>query len=134
MRGRQWTGLVLSVLAMPLLVLGLIDPLEGGVALLAAGATLAVTRVIGGVLLPRLTWVAWVTAAAFGAIALAGAMIRWEQERGVGPEGLPWWIVVPLIAYEIAVVLSIIGGGWYVVRHIRTLRQREEPVAGSLTR
>ena len=107
MHGRHWAGLVLSVLTMPLLMLGLIDPLEGGIALLAAGAMLAVTRLVGAVPLPRLTWVAWVTAAALGAIALVGAMIRWEQERGVGPEGLPWWIVVPLIGYEIAVVLSI---------------------------
>lgn len=126
MHGRHWAGLVLSVLTMPLLMLGLIDPLEGGIALLAAGAMLAVTRLVGAVPLPRLTWVAWVTAAALGAIALVGAMIRWKQERGVGPEGLPWWIVVPLIGYEIAVVLSIVGGGWYVVRYVRTLTRHAE--------
>lgn len=126
MRGRYWAGLVLSVLTMPLLILGLIDPLEGGIALLAAGALLAITRLVGRVPLPRLTWVAWVTAAASGSIALTGAVIRWDQERGVGPEGLPWWIVVPLVAYEIAVVLSIVGGGWYVVRHIRALSGHPE--------
>ncbi len=133
MQVRRWSGLVLSVLAMPLLVLGLIDPLEGGIALLAAGAMLAITRLVGQVPLPRLVWVAWVTAAAFGAIALTGAILRWEQERGVGPKGLPWWIVVPLIAYEIAVLLSIVGGGWYVVRHIRALSQHGEHRAGTST-
>lgn len=126
MRGRHWAGLVLSVLTMPPLVLSLIDPLEGGMALLVAGVMLTMTRLIGNVPLPRLTWVAWVTAAVCGAVALAGAVIRWNELGGMGPEGMPWWIVVPLIAYEVAAVLTIVGGGWYVVRHIRTLTGHTE--------
>ncbi|MBU3994678.1 MAG: hypothetical protein KKF42_02705 [Actinobacteria bacterium] len=35
MVARRWIAVVLAILAVPLLVLGLIDPLEGGIALLA---------------------------------------------------------------------------------------------------
>lgn len=133
MVGRRWLGLVLSILTVPILVLGLIDPLEGGIAMLIGGALTVVTWLVSRVPVPRLEWIAWLTAFISGGLALLGAVLLWQQSPG-GPEGMPWWVLVPLVVYEIAVAATIAGGVWFVARHVRALRHHQEPVAGILAR
>lgn len=131
MRARHTIGLVLSILTMPVLALGLIDPLEGGIALLAAGILILVTWLVGRVPVPRLEWIAWVSTAVVGAAALGAAMVLWNAGiTGPGGQGLPWWLVVLLVAYELGVVVTFAGGIWNIVRHIATLRTPREHRAG----
>lgn len=49
-------SLILGILALPVIVIGLIDPLEGGLALLVVMALGVVTRLLSGILAPRLAW------------------------------------------------------------------------------
>jgi len=133
MAARRWIGLVLSLLTMPVLVLGLIDPLEGGIAMLIAGVMVLTTWLVSRVPVPRLEWTAWLAAFTTGAIALAGAILLWESEGAAGiADGMPWWIAVPLISYEVAVAATIAGGVWYVVRHVKAVRHHGIPVAGPI--
>jgi hypothetical protein len=127
MRVRHTIALVLSILTVPVLALGIIDPMEGGMAMLAAGILILVTWLVGRVPVPRLEWIAWVSTVAVGAVALGAAMVLWDAGiTGPGGQGLPWWLVVLLVAYELGVVVTFAGGIWNVVRHIATLRTLRE--------
>ena len=86
MRPRLIAGLVLGVLALPIVFLGLIDPLEGGLALLLALTIGVVVRLLSGVPVPRLAWISMVATLAIGVLALAlaiagmpGSMLRWSS-------------------------------------------------------
>ena len=59
MHVRHVIGLVLAVLTLPLLVLGIFDPIEGGVAMLLAGILLLATWLVSRIPVPRLEWIAW---------------------------------------------------------------------------
>jgi hypothetical protein len=116
-----------AVLTIPLLILGLIDPLEGGVALLAAAILIAGTRLVSKVPIPRLEWISWVVAMLVGIAAIAWAMLeRMAQNQAPGGiEGLPIGVIAMLVIYEIAVVVTVAGGVQYVVRLARSVRHPE---------
>jgi hypothetical protein len=124
MSGRHAVGLVLSILTVPVLVLGLFDPLEGGLAMLAAGVLIVVTWLVSRVPVPRLEWISWLATVAAGVSAIAGAV--WVNvDRGYvigGAEGVPAWVLVLVALYEIGVLVTIAGGIAYVVRHVTTGR------------
>lgn len=125
--GRAIVGLIVAVLTIPLLILGLIDPLEGGVALLAAAILIAGTRLVSKVPIPRLEWISWLVAMLVGIAAIAWAMLeRAAQNQAPGGiEGLPIGVIVMLVIYEIAVVVTVAGGVQYVVRLARSVRHPE---------
>lgn len=106
---------VLSVVTLPVLVLGLIDPIEGGLAMLVAGSMILVTWLVARVPVPVLEWSAWVTTIATGGLAILGV---WRTY----PLPVPAWVWVLVVAYEIAVALTLAGAGIYVARHVRRLR------------
>lgn len=58
MRVSAWISVVLGVLALPLLVLGLIDPLEGGVPMLAVTVLGVIVGLLSRVAPPKLLWIA----------------------------------------------------------------------------
>lgn len=58
MRAHRIIAIVLAVAALPLVVLGLIDPLEGGIALLGAIALGLVAWLLSVVPVPKLAWIA----------------------------------------------------------------------------
>ncbi|MFM8240589.1 MAG: hypothetical protein ACKOMX_07910 [Actinomycetota bacterium] len=60
MRARQIIGLLLAIVALPFLVLGLIDPLEGGIALIVGLLLGVAVWLISKVPVPRFTWIALV--------------------------------------------------------------------------
>jgi hypothetical protein len=127
MRTRQITGLVLVILTIPALVLGLLDPLEGGIAMLVAGALILTTRLVSRVEVPRVEWIAWFASVVTGAAAIAGA--TWiNVQRGYvigGPGAQPWWVIALVIGYEVGVVVTLVGGVQYLVRQVRAVRHRE---------
>lgn len=123
MRARLIIGLALVILAVPLIFLGLIDPLEGGLALLAATVLGVVARVVSGVPLPRLAWislaVAWVLA---GLTLLLAAVLTPEVigDTVMNPmASLPTTITLWL--YRVAVLVVLVGAVMYAVRMARAL-------------
>lgn len=78
-RNRHIVGLLLALLTVPLVLLGLIDPLEGGIAMLAAGALLLVTRLVSRIPVPRLEWIAWTATASLAVVTVAIASVLWSQ-------------------------------------------------------
>jgi drug/metabolite transporter (DMT)-like permease len=115
-------GIVLAVLTVPLLILGLMDPMEGGLAMLLAGALIVATRYVSQVHVPRLEWVAWAATAIVGVAAVIAGTLLWQA--GITGPGLPipWWVWVLIGAYEIGVVATLAGGVQYLVRLVGTVR------------
>lgn len=131
MHARHVIGLVLGILTIPVLALGIFDPLEGGMAMLMAGAIIVATWLISRVPVPRLEWVAWVATAALSGTALTSAvLLRTAEVTGPGL-GIPWWLVALIAGYELGVVVTFAGGVWYVVRLLRVVRDHRVPVAGA---
>jgi membrane-bound ClpP family serine protease len=125
MHARRIAGLVLGILTVPVLILGLMDPVEGGVALLVGGVLLLLTLLVSRVPMPRLAWIPWLSALAFGAASLI-AVAQYYPWRDY-----PWWIWALVIGYELAAAVTAAGGVVYVVRIARRLRRdrRESSVA-----
>lgn len=82
MRTRRIAAAVLGGLALPLLVLGLIDPLEGGLALLAAVAAVALAHVLSGVPVPRLLWIS-----ILGGVLYVVRLVRAARPSAAGAAG-----------------------------------------------
>lgn len=111
---------VMSVVTLPVIALGLIDPIEGGLAMLVAGALILATWLIARVPVPTLEWTAWATAIVTGGLAILGAAT-------IYPGPLPAWVWALVVAYEIAVALALVGAGIHVSRHVRRVRGRRHP-------
>lgn len=125
MRTRTIAALVLAVLALPLLILGLIDPLEGGLALIAAIVLGVIVRLLSREPFPRFTWISVLTALGIGALVLGIALLRVPQ---AGPDGsvpspLSGGLVALLWVYRVAVLVAIAGAVVYVLRVIRAVRR-----------
>ena len=117
MRMRQIVGLILGILTVPVLIVGLMDPIEGGVALLVGGALLVIVFLVSRVPVPRFLWIAWLSAVAFGAASLI-AVAQYYPWRDY-----PWWIWALVVGYEVAAGVTAAGGVVYVVRMARRLRR-----------
>ena len=120
--GRLVGAAVVAVLAIPVLVPGLIDPVEGALPVLLAGMLLVAAWLLGRVPMPPLAWIAWGATVVSGAATLVVVGLRPEltaEAAGAGPFALPPAILVPLIAYELGVVATIIGSVWYASRVVR---------------
>ena len=75
MKARQITGLVLAVVALPLLFLGLLDPLEGGIALVL-GAMLGLGAWwVSRVPVPKFTWISLAVSVSIGVLTLLAALL-----------------------------------------------------------
>lgn len=127
---RIWAGLALSVISIPLLVLSLVDPLEGGVAFLVTGGALLITWLVSRVPVPRLEWIAWCATMSVAVITVAIASVMWTQGITGPGRGLPWWLIALIVTYELGVVITLVGHGLLITRHIRRLRNPADQVAG----
>lgn len=119
---RQVIGLVLSIVTVPVLLLGLMDPVEGGMAMLVAGVLILVTFAVSRVGVPRLEWIAWFAAFVAGAGSLVAVAHYWPLVP------YPWWVWALVAVYEFAVAVTVAGGIVYVVRHARILRGHRHPM------
>jgi hypothetical protein len=128
MRTRRIIAIVLAVVTVPLLVFGLIDPLEGGIALLVAIALGAVVWALARVPLPKLLWISLIATVAIGALTLGLAIFNLEEPNGTGTAANP---MLPLAAlnwvWRAGVLVVLAGTVLYIVRLFRSLREPAEP-------
>jgi hypothetical protein len=103
---RSTVGKTLLLLAVPVVFLGLIDPLEGGLALVAA----TVIYVLAFWLLRRAPsrwlWIPFLGAFVLGVSTLLLAVIGGREEQ-IGP--LPPLVIIGLWLYRAAVVAALVG-------------------------
>lgn len=124
MKVRLIIAIAAGVIATLILVVGLIDPLEGGIALLIATALFVAVRLLSSVPMPKLWWIPTVVAIVVGATALAIVIFAEPQgtvEYAPNP-ALDFGVIGMLWAYRAAVLAAIAGAVVYVVRLIRALR------------
>lgn len=128
-RPRLIASLILGVIALPVIVIGLIDPLEGGLALLLALALGVVVRLMSAVPLPRLAWISMLVTVGVGilALVLAIAGMPTEAEQEVGPDAtagnpLGGGLRILVWIYRLGVIFVLAGGVVYLVRIGRALR------------
>lgn len=112
-RLRKLFGRVLFIAALPLVFLGLIDPLEGGIALLLALVTLIAAFLLVGYRPRKSLWVPFVLAIAVGAAALLLAIFGLDRIDNQQPM-IP--LIVLLWLYRALVVATLVGLILEVVR------------------
>lgn len=128
-RSRLIASLILGIITLPVIFVGLIDPLEGGLALLVGvGLGLAV-RLLSGVPLPRLAWISMLATLGVGILVLALVIFAVPSEtvREVGPEvtapnPLNAGARILLWVYRLGVLVVFAGGVVYLVRIAQALR------------
>jgi hypothetical protein len=118
MQARILFSRALFVLALPFVLLGLIDPLEGGVSLALALVIYLAAFVLSKQKPIKLLWIPFVAAVLIGAGTIALAIANLDtSERG---QGLPLQIIVAVWAYRLAVAVTMVGAVITVVRSFRT--------------
>jgi hypothetical protein len=124
MRTRRIIGLVIAIVELPLLVVGLIDPLEGGIALLGAIALGIVAWLVSRVPIPRLAWIAALATVVLGAITLGIAIFSVPVETGPDTVAAPLsgGLVVWNWLYRVGVLVTVAGWVVYLIRLVKTLR------------
>ena len=130
MKGRRITGLVLAVCALPLLFLGLIDPLEGGIAL-ALGAVLGLGAwLVSRVPVPRFTWISLAVSAGIGVLTLLAAVVLRDpvsidsttgEATATNPFATVPIAIILLWLYRLSVLVTLAGGVYCVVRIARAI-------------
>jgi predicted membrane channel-forming protein YqfA (hemolysin III family) len=133
-RLRLIASLILCILALPVAFFGLIDPLEGGIALLVAAGLAVAVRLLSAVPVPRLAWVSMLVTAGVGilALALAIAGMPTGAEQVVGPDAtagnpLGGRLRILVWIYRLGVLFILAGGVVYLVRIARALRGSTQP-------
>ena len=113
-----------AVLAVPMvlaLMLGLLDPLEGGMALLVGLALAAVVWALSRAPVPRWAWIAALAAVAFGAASLAWAgTTEGDDGHRSGVSAVVLGVLV--VGYELAALGTLVGGVVFAVRVVREAR------------
>jgi len=130
-RARQVIGLVLVIIALPLVVIGLIDPLEGGIALLAGLLLGLVAWLVSRVPVPKFTWISLAATLAIGALTLVLALTLPPVELGPDMAANPvmgrWYLAAMNWVWRIGVLVTFAGGIWYVVRIVQFLGPPADP-------
>ena len=123
-RVRRVSAIVVLLVAGLLLVVGLIDPLEGGLALLGAVALLIAVRVLSQTAVPKLAWIPVPVALALGATILSLVIFARPPEPVDGAVANPLnsGVIGLLWVYRVAVLVAVAGAIQYLVRLIRAVR------------
>lgn len=120
MRNRRVIAIILTIASLPLVFLGLIDPLEGGIALLGAIILVLVAWMISRVAVPRLAWMTGIVTVVIGATALAIAIFTnraaQQPDSGTVMPSSVGMLIVLLWVYRVGVVFTLAGVVGYVVR------------------
>lgn len=101
------TARVLVFLALPFVFIGLVDPLEGGISLLIAGAIYLIAFLLLGKRPKRSLWVSYLTAIILGAIVLGFAMFIYFTQGE--QETLNRFTVGGVWFYRVAVLATLAG-------------------------
>lgn len=111
--------LIAAIASVPIALAGVFE-MEGILVFILLGPLMLLTWRLSGVAVPHLAWVSWIVSVALLAITVTAAIVTMNA-RGSGPE-LTWYLAVLLVAYEIAVLLTIIGSIWNAVRQVKVFR------------
>ena len=134
MKGRRITGLVLAVIAFPLLFLGLIDPLEGGIALVLGAVFGLGAWLVSRVPVPRFTWISLAVSVGIGVLTLLAALLLRDsvmidsatgEATATNPLATVPIATVLLWLYRLSVLVTLAGGIYYVVRLARAIARGE---------
>lgn len=128
MHTRRIVALVLAVLTLPFLVLGLIDPLEGGIALLVAIVLGVVVWAVSRVPVPRITWISMLVTVVIGATTLGIAMANLPTEMtqtGDVANPLSGGLVALNWIYRVGVLVTLAGAIVYIVKLVQAVRTKE---------
>ena len=125
MRARLVVGLVLAILDLPILFVGLIDPLEGGIALIFGLIIGVVVWAVTRVPVPRFTWISLAATMLVGALTLILVLTLPPLETNEG-------VMNPVVGYlpvsalnwvwRIGVLVTLGGAIWYVSRIVHAMR------------
>lgn len=116
---RRNTSRSLFIIALPLVFLGLIDPLEGGLALIAASLVYLVAFLVAGRGPNKILWIPFVSAVGIGLVVLGLAifgMDRVDNQPQLIPLSLGNWI------YRAAVLVTLAGAVFTVINSFRTIQ------------
>ena len=115
---RQLASIGLFLLALPLVFLGVIDPLEGGLALIAALLVYMVAFLLAGHGPSKVLWIPFVCAVAIGVLVLVLAIFGPDRVGAQGP-------FIPLLignwVYRAAVIATLVGA---VIPAVNAIRSR----------
>ena len=124
MRTRRVIAIVLAFVALPLVLFGLIDPLEGGISLLVAILLGVAIWALARVPVPRLLWISLIATVALGVLTLGMAALSIEEATGTGTATNPILPVVALLwLWRIGVLVVLAGAVVYIVRIFRSLHR-----------
>lgn len=128
-RSRLIASLILGIITLPVIFVGLIDPLEGGLALLVGVGLGVAVRLLSGVPLPRLVWISMLATLGVGILVLALVIFAVPSEtvQEVGPDvtapnPLNAGARILLWVYRLGVLVVFAGGVVYLVRVAQALR------------
>ncbi len=123
MKSRIQIAIALSVLSVPLLGLGLLDPLEGLPAVVLGLTALITARMLSKVKIPKVAWIPLLATMALLAVALVIVTIEMQQAQSnavitkpisttvgnalAGPAGWELW------ASRISLITTLVGLGLY---------------------
>lgn len=126
---RRWSALGLAALSLPLMIMALIDPLEGSLPLIAALLLTLIVRLISRVPIPRVELGGIIAAVALGAVTLViaalasgtvpdgsaiGSDVTVSNPLGIGERILVW-------VYRAAVIVAAVGAVQYLMRLVQVL-------------
>ena len=103
---KNWILIVFLIAGLPFVFFGLIDPLEGGISLLIAGAIYAVGFLIAKEKPAKYLTIPFVLALIVGVVALVLAIMKWPMESEPGG---PPPIIFLLWIYRALVLATLIG-------------------------
>ncbi|MFM1992921.1 MAG: hypothetical protein RL600_749 [Actinomycetota bacterium] len=112
-RARKFLARALLIAALPLVFLGLIDPLEGGVALVFALATLTAAYLFAGYKPNKTLWIPFLLAIVVGAITLLFAILGLDRGNN-RPSMIP--LIAMVWVYRVIVLATLIGLVLEVIR------------------
>lgn len=136
MRSRLVWALVLSILTIPLLALGWLDPLEGLPLVIGGLACFVAARVLSKVPYPKITWIPVAVVAGLMVATLVVASLQWPLMMAAREEGatvanpltqgfqvggVPV-VLVMLWVSRVAILVMVAGLIVYAVRVGRALR------------
>lgn len=130
MKGRRISGLVFAVVALPLLFVGLLDPLEGGIALIVGALLGCGAWFVSRVPVPKFTWISLAVSVSIGALTLLAAVFLRDpvvidsatgEATATNPFATVPIAIVLLWLYRLSVLVTLAGGILYVVRIARAI-------------
>lgn len=110
---------ILLFVALPFVFLGLIDPLEGGLALIMAAAIYSVAYLLDRSFPPRILWISFAVSIALGLATLTAAILGDKAEPL--QDNLP--IMLGMFGYRASVLVTLAAAVFVAVRRITRPRR-----------